>query len=125
MKVTFPHMGNTYIPVKAMFDDLGVDYVIPPFNNKKAIEIGTKYAPELACMPLKINIGNFIQAYEMGADAVLIAGGCGPCRFGYYCEMHREILKYAGYKMDFIALELPKRDIKEFVRRIKRANWET
>jgi predicted nucleotide-binding protein (sugar kinase/HSP70/actin superfamily) len=78
MKITFPHMGNTYITAKAMLDDLGMDYVIPPANNKKALEIGTKYAPELACLPLKINIGNFIQAYEQGADSILITGGVGP-----------------------------------------------
>lgn len=89
MKITFPHLGNTYICVKAMLDDLGLDYVIPPLNNKLALELGTKYAPELACLPLKINIGNYIQAYREGADTILMAGGCGPCRFGYYCEVQR------------------------------------
>ena len=77
MKLTFPHLGNTYICVKAMLDDLGVECVVPPFNNKKALELGTKYVPEMVCLPLKINIGNYIQAYEMGADTILMAGGCG------------------------------------------------
>ncbi|MFZ5989254.1 MAG: CoA protein activase [Bacillota bacterium] len=120
MKITFPHMGNTYIAVKALFDDLGVDYIIPPFNNKRALEIGTKYAPEMACLPLKINLGNYIEAYEKGADTILITGGCGPCRFGYYCEMSREILADNGYNMDMITLELPNGDIKEFIRRVKK-----
>ncbi len=120
MKITFPHMGNTYITAKALLDDLGVDYVIPPFNNKKALEIGTKYAPELACLPLKINIGNFIQAYDEGADTILMTGGKGPCRFGYYCEMHREILRDIGYEMDVINLDIPKNDIMGFLKRIKR-----
>ena len=44
MKITFPHMGNTYIVAKSLLDDLHVDYVIPPYNNKRALEIGTKYA---------------------------------------------------------------------------------
>jgi predicted nucleotide-binding protein (sugar kinase/HSP70/actin superfamily) len=120
MKITFPHMGNTYITAKAFLDDLGVEYIIPPFNNKKSLEIGTKYAPELACLPLKINIGNFIQAHEKGADTVLITGGAGPCRFGYYCEMHREILKDIGYEMDVITLDIPKGDISGFLSKIKR-----
>lgn len=120
MKVTFPHMGNTYITAKTLLDELGVDYVIPPFNNKKALEIGTKHAPELACLPLKINIGNYIQAFEQGADTVLITGGCGPCRFGYYCEIEREILKDIGYEMDVIALEMPDQGIGELIRRIKK-----
>lgn len=119
MKLTFPHMGNTYIVVKALLDDLGADYVIPPFNNKKALELGTKLAPELACLPLKINIGNYIQAYNQGADTILMAGGRGPCRFGYYCEMHREILQDNGYKMDVLTLEMPNGNVKMFINKIK------
>lgn len=120
MKITFPHLGNTYICAKALLDDLGIDYIIPPFNNKKALELGARYVPELACLPLKITIGNLIQAYEQGADTVLMAGGCGPCRFGYYCEMHREILKDIGYEMDVITLEMPDKELKELVRRVKK-----
>lgn len=120
MKITFPHLGNTYICVKALLDDLGVEYVIPPFNNKKALELGTKYVPEMACLPLKINIGNYIQAYEQGADTILMAGGCGPCRFGYYCEMHREIMKDIGCEMDIITLELINGNLSGFIEKIKK-----
>jgi len=120
MKLTFPHLGNVYIPVKGMLDELGIDYIIPPRNNKKSLELGTKYAPEMSCLPLKITIGNLIQAYEKGADTILMLGGRGPCRFGYYCEMQREILNDAGYNMDVIVLDVPNMDnIKKFFMRIK------
>ncbi len=119
MKITFPHLGNTYICVKSIFDDLGIDYVIPPFNNKKALELGTRYAPEMVCLPLKINIGNYIQAYEMGADTILMTGGCGPCRFGYYAQLHREILMDAGYDMEIITLESVY-GIKDLLGRVKK-----
>lgn len=120
MKITFPHLGNTYICVKPMLDELGIECIIPPFNNKKALELGTRYVPEMACLPLKINIGNYIQAYEMGADTILMAGGCGPCRFGYYCEMHREILEDAGYEMEIITLEFVKGNKREFINTVHR-----
>ncbi len=120
MVITFPHLGNVYICVKAMLDDLGISYIIPPFNNKKALELGTKHVPEMACLPLKINIGNYIQAYEKGADTILMAGGCGPCRFGYYCEMHREIMRDAGYDMDIITLELSNGGYRGFRQKIKK-----
>ena len=68
----------------------------------------------MACLPLKMNLGNYIEAYKKGADTVLIVGGCGPCRFGYYCEMSREILQDNGYDMDVLTLELPNGNIKEF-----------
>lgn len=120
MKVTFPHMGNTYICVKALLDDLNVDYIIPPYNNKKALEIGTRHAPELACLPLKINIGNFMEAYEKGADTILMAGGRGPCRFGYYGEMHNEILRDLGLDIEVINLEVPNSGYREFLKRVRR-----
>ncbi len=120
MKITFPHLGNTYIVVKSILDDLNVEYVIPPFNNRKALELGARYCPEMVCLPLKINIGNYIQAYEMGADTIIMAGGCGPCRFGYYSQMHREILADAGYAMDVITLEVGNGGIGELVEKIMR-----
>ncbi len=120
MKITFPHMGNTFISAKALLDDIGVECIIPPYNNKKTLEIGTKYAPEMACLPLKINIGNYIEAHGLGADTILITGGRGPCRFGYYCEMSKEILADANYNMDFITLDGPNGNIKEFLERIKK-----
>lgn len=121
MKVTFPHMGNTFVFVKALLDDLGVDYIIPPFTSKKTLEIGTKYTPELACIPLKITIGNFVQAYEQGADTAVIVGGNGPCRFGYYGEMCSEILRDMGCKMEVITLEYTTdKGILEFASRVKK-----
>ena len=113
-------MGNLYISVKALLDDLGIDYVIPPFNNKRALELGNRHAPEMACLPLKINIGNYLQALESGADTVLMAGGHGPCRFGYYCEIERGILEDAGRAMDFITLEVPDEGIGELIRRVRK-----
>ncbi|MCG8499629.1 MAG: CoA protein activase [Firmicutes bacterium] len=119
MKATFPHMGNVSIIVKALFETLEVDYIIPPACSKRTLELGTKYAPELACLPLKINIGNFIESIEQGADTIVMAGGCGPCRFGYYGEVQKEILKDLGYNVEFLVLELPNGGIKEFLRRLR------
>ena len=30
MLVTFPHMGNAYIAMKSVLEDLGVDVLVPP-----------------------------------------------------------------------------------------------
>lgn len=120
MKITFPHIGNSYIPIKALFDDLGVETIVPPKCSKKTLELGTKYAPELICLPLKINLGNYIESIEKGADTIVITGGCGPCRFGYYSEIQKEILKDLGYDVDVIALEAPEGDRLEFLRRVSK-----
>lgn len=119
MKITFPHMGNLYIPLKALFENLGLEVIIPPFNTKKTLELGVKYSPEFACLPLKINIGNFIEALEKGADTIIMAGGVGPCRFGYYGEVQKEILKDLGYCFDMIILEPPRGHLMELLSKIK------
>lgn len=121
MKITFPHMGGTYIAAKGFLEDLGADVVIPPQCNKRTLELGTKYAPETACLPLKVNIGNYVQSIEKGADTILITGSCGPCRFGYYGVLEREILRDLGYDVDIIIFDPPSENIQEFVRRVRKA----
>jgi predicted nucleotide-binding protein (sugar kinase/HSP70/actin superfamily) len=53
MKVTFPHMGNINIPLKAFFTALGVEVIEPPPITQKTISLGTRYAPELPVCRLK------------------------------------------------------------------------
>ncbi|MEA4826745.1 MAG: 2-hydroxyglutaryl-CoA dehydratase [Clostridium sp.] len=119
MKVTFPHMGNVYIAAKIFFDGMGIDYVVPPINNKAALEIGAAHSPEEMCLPFKIMIGNYIQSIEQGADTILLVGSCGPCRFGEYCELQLNLLEKLGHDLKFIVMDYPK-DIgkKELMKRI-------
>lgn len=121
--ITFPHMGNVYLALKAAFDGLGVEYIIPENNNKSTIEIGSLYSPEEICLPFKLILGNYIDALEKGADTILIAGSCGPCRFGEYSELLIKTLNKLGYNPDVIVLDVPT-DIgfDEFINRIRRAS---
>lgn len=119
MKVTFPHMGNLYICLKAMLEYLNIEVILPPATSKKTLTLGTQHAPEFACLPLKVNLGNFIEAYEFGADTILMAGGVGPCRFGYYAQIQKEILKDLGYKYNMVVLEPPQKHISELLKRIR------
>lgn len=121
MKVTFPHMGNVYIAAKALLDGLGINYVIPPLNNKEALDIGTLHSPEEICLPYKLMIGNYVQAIKEGADTVIIVGSCGPCRFGEYCELQMNLMKNLGYNLNFIVIDYPKDiGIKELYKRISK-----
>jgi len=113
-------MGYLYIPVKALFDDLNVPVIIPPPVNNKTLEIGTLLAPETACLPMKINLGNYIQSIEKGADTIVLTGSCGPCRFGYYGIVEQEILRDMGYNVDVVILDTPGHDPRELFRRIRK-----
>ncbi|SHK48706.1 CoA protein activase [Desulforamulus aeronauticus] len=120
MKVTFPHMGYMYVSLKGMLEYLGIDVVVPPPCSKRTLNLGVKHSPEFACLPLKLNIGNFIEARELGADTIMMAGGCGPCRFGYYAYVENEILKDLKIDYNLVVMEPPEKHIGELLGRIRK-----
>ena len=118
MKVTFPHMGTMWVSLKTMLEEMGLEVVVPPFTTKRTLSLGTRYCPEFICMPLKISLGNYIEAAEKGADTIVMAGGVGPCRFGYYSRLEKEILDDLGYSMNMIIVEPPEKHFIELVHRL-------
>ncbi len=119
MKITFPHMGNMHIAIKALMAGLRLEVIPPPPISKRTFELGIRHSPEFACMPLKINLGNFIEALEKGADTIVMAGGWGPCRFGYYAQVERDILEGLGYQFQMIVLEAPDSKVYDLIKQIK------
>ncbi len=119
MKVTFPHMGNAHIPIKALLKGLKLEVIPPPPISKRTMELGVKYSPEFACLPLKVNMGNFIEAIEVGADTIVMAGGWGPCRFGYYAQVERDILKNLNYDFHMVILEAPDSRLSDLLKQLK------
>lgn len=111
-------MGNQYVATKVMLDELGVSTVVPPLCSKDTLNIGTKHSPESICLPLKVNMGNYIESIKQGADTILITGSCGPCRFGYYSIVQKEILKELGYNIDILLIDPPQGDYKKFFNRV-------
>ena len=105
MRLGITHMGNIYIPVKAMAKQLGVDLIIPPPTTQRTLDLGVKYSPETVCLPFKLQLGNMIEALESGADTLFMPGGAGPCRFGYYHKVHELILRDLGYKFHMVTQE--------------------
>jgi predicted nucleotide-binding protein (sugar kinase/HSP70/actin superfamily) len=108
-------MGNLWIALKALFEKLGHEVIPPPPVTRNTIELGVRYAPEFACLPLKVNVGNFIEGLEKGAETVVMLGGSGPCRFGYYAQVEREILKDLGYSFNIIVVDPPMGDWQRFL----------
>ena len=101
--ISFPELGNYYIPINYLLSHVtDLEVVKSPNITDKTIELGMKYSPDYVCTPFKYNLGNFIECLENGADILIQAGG--GCRFGYYNEVQKEILKNLGYKFDFYAL---------------------
>ncbi|HEX3032439.1 MAG TPA: CoA protein activase [Bacillota bacterium] len=117
--VTFPHMGNLRIGAKALLEALELEVIVPPPTTKHTLSLGSQHGPEFACLPLKINLGNFMEAAALGANTVVMAGGVGPCRFGYYAQVEREILQDLGYNLKMLVLEPPDKHFSELLTEIR------
>ncbi len=113
MKVTYPHMGNLFLIANSFLHGLGCEVIQPPFCSKMTLSLGTQHAPESACLPLKLNLGNYLEAYNQGADTLLMVGGIGPCRIGYYGQVQKQILEDLGLSINMIVLEPPDAHFKE------------
>ncbi|MDD3453472.1 MAG: 2-hydroxyacyl-CoA dehydratase [Bacilli bacterium] len=101
--VSFPQMGNYYIPAKYLLSHiLDVNILDPVKITSKTIEIGTKYSPEFVCTPFKYTLGTLIENIEKKSNILIQAGG--GCKYGYYAELQEKIIKDLGYDVIFINL---------------------
>lgn len=107
--LSFPHIGNYYIPISNLFESLidknTTEILIPKKNSTRSLEIGANCSPEFICTPFKYNMGNYIEALEEGANILIQIGG--GCKYGYYSEVQEQILKDMGYNFKFITLSDP------------------
>ncbi len=101
--ISFPHLGNYYIPVKYLLTKLtNLEVMESPPITKKTLSLGEKYSPNSVCIPFKYNLGNFIESLDNGATILIQAGG--GCRYRYYAEVQEKILRDLGYDFKFIKL---------------------
>ncbi|ADD02890.1 conserved hypothetical protein [Thermoanaerobacter mathranii subsp. mathranii str. A3] len=118
MKITYPNMGSLNMILKTMFEGIGVEVVDPPPSTNKTLTLGVRNSHEFVCLPFKINVGNFIEALDKGADTIIMLGGIGPCRFGYYGQVQKEILKDLGYDFKMIIVDPPHGRLIDFLKEL-------
>ncbi len=120
MRVALPHMGNLYIAFKAAFGRLGVEYIVPPRITRRTMSLAVKYSPEGLCIPFKLTLGNLIEVAELGADTLLMPGGYGTCRLGYYARVQEQILLDMGYNIEMVQMGVSEQKFLGLLRMVKR-----
>jgi predicted nucleotide-binding protein (sugar kinase/HSP70/actin superfamily) len=105
VKLSFPYMGETAVAYQKLATMFGHELVRPLKPTQRTIDLGVKYAPEFACFPLKVLLGSYLEAIEAGADTIVSTGGNGPCRAGYYGEVHKKTINNLGYDTKIIILD--------------------
>lgn len=118
MPVTFPHMGNLAIVIKALLTGMGQEVLVPPPVSKHTLALGEAHAPEGACLPLKVTLGSFMESLSAGADTIVTCGGRGPCRLGYYAAVQQEVLWDLGYPCEMVVFEPNLASIYRQIRRL-------
>lgn len=103
IKVSFPIMGNYSVPASYFLKKvLNCEIIIPNNITDKTIENGNYHSPEFVCTPFKFTLGCYIEALDKGANVLFQAGG--GCRYGYYFELQKKILKDLGYNFKYVNL---------------------
>ena len=111
--IAWPRMGRIDIPLKALVISLGAKVVIPPANSNKALEIGVKNSIEGICLPYKLNLANYIQALDKGANTLMMFQAPGSCRLGNYTKMAQKTLKSMGYEFDMVIFDMYQSKMKQ------------
>jgi predicted nucleotide-binding protein (sugar kinase/HSP70/actin superfamily) len=119
MKISFPYMGEATIAYKKLAAGLGHELVNPLKPTQRTIDLGVKYAPEFACFPLKVLMGTYLEEAERGVETIVSSGGHGPCRAGYYGEVHKKILDNLGYNIRLIILDSIRDNPRRFISDMK------
>lgn len=121
MKVTFPHIGKAYIPVRLLLESIGTQTAVPEINNEATLAQGSRISPDEICLPFKLIAGNLKDGYKKGADTALVTATEGPCRLGQYCQLLSDVLDSQNCNMDWIVLDSPAAiGKKEFLARLKK-----
>ncbi len=121
-RVAFPQMGNATIAIKSAFEAMGAEVIIPASTNKQTLTLGTRHSCETVCMPYKLNLGNYIQALEAGANVLVMFQAPGTCRLGNYASMAEAKLRELGYDFEMIVFDMYKGKLKELATKFSRAS---
>ncbi len=109
-------------PISHLLLEMGNEIVFPDEPTERTYNLGTKYAPEFACLPLKITLGTYLEGLQRGANTIVASGGVGPCRAGYYTAVQEKILRSLGYDVQMVVLEPPMSHMRDTLQKIKFLN---
>jgi predicted nucleotide-binding protein (sugar kinase/HSP70/actin superfamily) len=82
------------------FRSHGYDARVLPEENKESFEIGRSLTRGSECLPCALTLGTFLKTLREqprgGKHAFFMPTSKGPCRFGQYTILHRQILDREG-----------------------------
>lgn len=107
LKVGAPGMGLLDIALETVLAECGVEMVPTPPVSKRIVELGKELAPEFICYPLVTTLGQIRAILEQGANTIIMVGGKGRCRLGWYAQLQELLLKRKGVDFRLVIVDSP------------------
>jgi predicted nucleotide-binding protein (sugar kinase/HSP70/actin superfamily) len=107
-----PYGGSRMLA--AAFRSIGLDARVVPDEDSRTMELGAKYTSGDECYPQRIVLGDYLRLIEdhkldPKKTAFLLPTANGPCRFGQYFGLLRQVLDEQGLQ-DAIILPITSAD---------------
>lgn len=86
----------------ASYRSLGIDASVVPPSTKESMKKGFACTSGEECFPQQITVGDFLEILDSGTvkardAAFFMPTATGPCRFGQYATLIRQIFRQRGY----------------------------
>lgn len=107
LKVGAPGMGLLDIALETVLAECGVEMLPTPPLSKRIVEWGKELAPEFICYPLVTTLGQIRAVLEQGANTIIMVGGKGRCRLGWYAQLQELLLKRKGLDFRLVIVDSP------------------
>ncbi len=100
-KVFIPWMGDHSYALASAFKASGQPAEILPLADQESLEIGRRYTTGKECLPCIVTTGDMVKRtrcadFDPEKAAFFMPGGSGPCRFGQYNCLQRQVLAEIG-----------------------------
>jgi len=95
-----PLMSEASYLAAAAVRNRGLDARAIPPTTAETVALGRTVTTGRECYPAIITAGNMLKILDEndpGKSAFFMATASGPCRFGRYCNFHRQVLQKKGY----------------------------
>ncbi len=102
----FPSMGHLDLVIRAFLQHFGTR-TLPTPRSQQCIELGREIAPEFVCFPFTATLGQLRCLLDQGANTLVMVGGKGYCRLGWYAQVQERLLRNLGYDFEMIVVDAP------------------
>ncbi len=94
-----PYMGDSSYGLAAALRAYGQPAEVMPLADEEALIDGRSYTSGKECLPCAITTGDMLKVvkskgFEAKKTAFFMPSAYGPCRFGMYNCLHRQVLRY-------------------------------